>query len=420
LSGSVVQRINRALVYDVSMLRHAIFGVLWSLLALTGSAARAGEGPSLPKPDFTLVLEKTSLRVRTSVPLHLWVGNSSDVALRDLSLAVRGPRAFTLREGSPGLACPPPSDGARGATEISLGAPLPPHSTLERDLCLEVRNADEADLTLLFVLRFRFPIAAGLASSASTATQLVQVGLLGTETLGGTSLRLVIFFLPGVLALFVLRLFRVPVVADLNATEQGFAAIGLSSLLAALGSRLGPGIQGEGASFRTLLVLCCLGLLSGVFLGLLSVGYRYFREYQRRSVVVLTEDEKAVILRKLFDAARGGNVLVRLKDGRCFIGSCAARTIDGYVLGSWFEVPTPPDPTLRSELERWRKAGEWSRMLRCAVRAKLAIEVRNQVRTRQEGVLVAAGQDLLWVRSDDVVEQRETSEGPSDGPLSFA
>jgi hypothetical protein len=150
------------------------------LLALFAAAGGGADEPALPKANLTLVLERSSLRIRNSVPVHLLIENPSGVPIRDLALAVRSPRGFTLQAFSPAAGCTFRSD-AGDDRKVPLGAELPAHSLLERDLCLQVGSVEEADLSLLFVLSFRFPVTGGWSTSASTSTQQVQVGLLGTS-----------------------------------------------------------------------------------------------------------------------------------------------------------------------------------------------------------------------------------------------
>jgi hypothetical protein len=136
--------------------------------------------------------------------------------------------------------------------------------------------------------------------------------------------------------------------------------------------------------------------------------------------VVQPQDEDSVIRRKLLAAAGRGNVLVRLKDGTEFIGSCTVAASDGHVLGPWFEVPTPGDENLRHELERYSKAQNWQRMLRRVERAGLAVTLRNMVRTRKKGDLVGTPQTFVRISTEEVVELKPTAEGFKDGPLSLA
>ncbi len=401
-------------------LRRWTFALLLGLLAATGGSA---DEPALPKANFTLVLEQTALRVRTSVPIHLLVENPSGVLLQSPTLTVRGPRGFTLREPPPGTSCTFQSAaGGDDDHQVTIGAQLPAHSLLQRELCLQVGNVAEADLNLLFVLSFRLPVAGGWAASASTSTQPVQVGLLGTETIGGTSLRLVTFFLPGVILLFMLRLFRVPVVGDLNSTEQGFAAIGVSAVLAALAEAIGPGLRGEHSSSLSLVILCGLGMGLGVALGIFWRLYVWLERLRIEGLVVQKDDTDETIRRKLFAAAKEHNVLIRLKDGIELIGSCSVEAWNGYVLGSWYEVAAPADQHLLQILKENSKAGNWQCMLRSAEQAHLDVTIRNFVLKRApgQGQLVPLSATVVHLRTEELDEVKPTREGSPDGPLSLA
>jgi hypothetical protein len=384
-----------------------LLALVWPALALGAQA------PAAPKPELTVALERSALRAGDSVPLEVWLANPSEAPLTGLRLDLRGPDFIRLAE-RPAAGC---RSTARGAATLPLGD-LGPRQLASRRLCLQIgdRGVREDDFDLLFVVPYHWQ-AAGAAYVA--AVKPVKVGLLGTETIAGFSLRLVIFLLPGALLLMPLRITGFPGIASLSALEYTLASLGLSAALGRLVAWLDPKDFGSGVSFDQLVSLSAIGFGCGLLAGLVWLGARRLRALEQQGSVVQVADGADEVIRKLLRAAPRppGRVLAE-QGGQRYVGSCWVKATDGIVLGGWFEI-VGADAEARRQLEELARQGRWGAMHDLARRRGLTIGRRDAVQRLVDAGLESANQSFLRLPGEGIAIGT-AAEGPDGPPISLA
>lgn len=395
------------------------------LVALAAALCSAGVWPALaaeapptdPEIGATVNLLSESLRAGGAIPVEVWLVNSSPVAASAVELRLHSPPALTLAEGG----CDRPHAGA-----VDLG-PLGAHQVLTRSLRLcAADRVVEDDFTLLFVFRYRWAAAEGERESFTAVEKTVRVGLLGTDSPGGFSLRLVALVLPGLLFWMLLRLFRVPVVSGFSSAESAALAVLTSALLVAVLERLTPTGAGPGISLGELGWLCLVGAVPALVAGL---GWTVWQEVRRRRAlaqIIRSTDPPATVLAKLLAGARppDRNASLRTEHDE-FLGSMVAASGDGrsYVLVGWFELR--PDPAAMGAASRARagalaearaaqERGDLAALLAAGRRGGMSPALFNAIRRKQaDGSWGTTGEAMKLFAADEVLATGLSSEGPT-------
>lgn len=410
--------------------------VLWIVLT-TAAIAQDTSPPSAessaPELQLTVNLVRDSLRPGDSVPVDLWLANSSPVALSGIELHVQGPGFLSIGD--------PECDRAAGSRTpeapepaVDLG-PLPPDQSLRRRLHLCAgKRIQEGDFHLLFVVQYRWTVDGRERSSFTAVEKTLRAALLGTGSLGGLSFGLIAFVLPGLLFWLVLRLFKVPYTTDLSSTESAALSVLTSALLIAVLSAWGPGGESSSISVGKLGLLCLMGALPALVLGLIVFGVRRRRArreneaaIRKREAIIRKTDGMPDILRKVLaqgPPGAGKNVFVKVKtdDERIeeWVGSACGESGDGQmVLVGWYQVRRPgafgSDPARGAvdEVTELLSRREFHRALERAVAAGLTVEIRDAIRRQDEdGNLSMSPESFLFFPSNEVVASDETDAGP--------
>jgi len=328
---------------------------------------------------MTVTVERASLVAGDSVPGDLWVRNPAGGPLRDVRLHVAAPGFVEVgveREGRCAF--------ARG--EFPLGD-VPPGGVARRVLCLRTGGeVVEGDYNLVFTLTYRRPADGGPERAGFVqAVQAVEVGVLGTESVAGVSLRLLALLLPGILFFVGARRMGAAPGASMDKAEVAALGVVLSLLLVTGLDAVSPAGFRRGMSVERLLLLCAAAL---VLAALVSAGAALLRHLRGRNRVA-PDDPPGTVLEKLLrrrEPRHSLRVLLKLeKPGRYapvevtlaeggvkLYGSLVGDTTDGgRVLAGWFEVGPLEDSKRQGELERLYAGG---RILRLASRLR-ALEV---------------------------------------------
>ena len=213
------------------------------------SPAWAADAPSPASPPqlaVTLTLEREDLKAGESrVPVQVWLVNPSEVPIGKIEAWLEGPEFIHLV--APGT---PPQE----VDHLTLLTSLSPHQDYKGQLWLTVRRkVREGDYNLMFGFQYHIP-PSGKDISVVTIEKKVQLGVLGTESVGGFSLRLVALLLPGMLLWMVLQLFQVGGAVQ-SAFDKGALAVLTSLLLIALVTIRPPDFLAGGMSIQGLLFL---------------------------------------------------------------------------------------------------------------------------------------------------------------------
>jgi hypothetical protein len=279
---------------------------------------------------------------------------------------------------------------------------------LERRLSLRADPVvEEGDFNLLFAVRSTWKEDATVRQSLVAAEKKVQVGLLGTESVGGFSLRLVALILPGLLLWLMLQVYPDPLLKGLATLEKAAFAVLTSSALVALAATFRPTGLARGMSLPRLGLLCLAGALVGLFAGGMAWLVEWARAgwekrqqkragEERRARVVQPEDGAEVALGKLLaggDAELVRNAVVRTLDGEELYGSVLGPAGEGKVLLGWLRIQGAT-PGQRALLEPLRKQGRWAELLQLAQREKLRIAA-EPVQVKQAGAWVPDGRSVV-------------------------
>ncbi len=319
---------------------------------------------------MTVTLERESLVAGDSVPVDLWVRGPAAAPLRDVRLHVAAP-GFVEVGVAQGGSCA----FARGV--VPLGD-VPPGGIARRALCLRTgREVVEGDYNLVFTLTYRRSADGGPERAGFVqAVQGVEVGVLGTESVAGVSLRLLALLLPGILFFVGVRRMGAAPGASLDKAEVAALGVVLSLLLVSGLDAVSPAGFRRGMSVERLLLLCAAALLLA---GLVSAGAALLRRRRRRDRVA-PDDSPGAVLEKLLRRQEprhrlrvllkreepGGYAPVEVtlaEGGEKLYGSLVGDTTDGgRVLAGWFEVGPLEDPKRQGELERLYAGGRISRL----------------------------------------------------------
>lgn len=357
---------KRSLCHAVLLLLSALCPVLVAEVPPPASSPQLAVALSLEREDLKAGEEK--------VPVHVWLTNPSNVRIGAIEVWLVGPESIHLA-------------GPLGTTDVdplTLLPSLAPHQDYQGQLSLTVGpQVHEGDYNLLFAFRYHTGTG-GKDIAVVTVEKKVRLGVLGTESVGGFSLRLVALLLPGLLFWMVLQLFHAGVALQ-AAFDKGALAVLTSLLLVALVTAHPPRFMARGMSIQGLLFLCFLGAGLGLIVGLLIALSRRTLRKMAKGRIVQPEDGAEETLRKLLALDAGGlsarvfalltrillavpyggilrNPEIQLKDGRRLNGLVGGPTAEGFVLVGSFRLHTT-DKSLRQELSAFQKGGRWSELL---------------------------------------------------------
>lgn len=356
----------------------ALAGVWLAGLGGLARAADAAGDPAAPNqtvPTLTVVMDQGSILASQMVGFEAWVQNPGDDALTGLRLRLDGPSYLKLGlpRLPPGAKTPKcealPDDGLALADLPARSAPAAPLR-----LCvLAEPSVDEADVTLALSLAYADPAPGGRRSGVVVDQEKLSVGVFGTESFAGVSLRLAGYFLPGTLMLMVLRLFKAPLASELETADAGVLGVLVSIVLSAFLTWFARRVPlpwldaGAGVSASFLFTVCGLGLAIGA--ALVGAHQALLARQAWLAAQIRIEDGDAIelIVEKALRAAGRNSdpVTVISKTGRN-VGAASAPTADGGVLLlGWYGLQGG-DAGLRERLKRMIDARRYVEAVRAA------------------------------------------------------
>jgi hypothetical protein len=306
------------------------------------------------KPALTVILERNEILAGQTMSFSVWIENATEAKIINAALSLFGPTFLKIGTLDQSGTC-------STKDTIDLGN-VDPGSTVARNkLCLQAESSiEERDENLGFSVSYSLQ---NLKDNKTTAGGLVSekkvsLGLFGTESIGGVSLRLASYIIPGTLFLMILRLFAPKWKTELGATESVTLSVFISVLLFFLAALVFPSLHlrfaGIGSTVSAIAFLTLCGIaIALAFIGVAVLQDIASKEAQRRNALVVQENDRVgPIIQKALRAANGNfDPVMITAGGREYVGSLAVPTSGGgKILLGWFRLRVPDD-TRRSELE---------------------------------------------------------------------
>ncbi len=335
--------------------------------------------PRPAEPRMSVLLETDALAANDMLRGRLWLENPDTLSLSTATVQWAGPSFLEI--GKP--------NGTRCdvvGSQISL-APVPAKSVTSLDLCVKsARVVVEGTFTVGFNLVY------GKRDSVPTSYVLVEkplrIGLFGSDTVAGVSLRLASFVVPGLLFFFVLQLGNVTRVATLDSLKLSTFSVVFSLLLTGIAAAALPPTQARGISILRFAGLCAVAVVIAAFV----LGVIRWRQNTASRRKVGGSDDEIVALTKAL-SVKGplrSPVTLTLADGQEFIGSASAgRPEGGTALLGWFEVSLPATLSTadRDDLKAMARNRDYAPLLRRLKELKVEPTLLNGIRERKAGVI---------------------------------
>ncbi len=402
------------------MARRAVVpGILLGWLLLAASAGRA-EAPSPPAPQLKVSLEREELRAKDAVVLRFWLINTSPIALDKAKLRFRGPNFLRLMMAD----CDTPSPEG-GLLLDDVGG----YSVAQEDLCLTTTGKiREGDFTVVFEIGWDWKQGASAGSSVMLVEKTVQVGLFDNESLGGGSLRLGAYIIPGLLFWLVLRLTSVIHKDTFTPFETAYLSVVASLGLAAVASAFSPEHFEAGLSLLSFSLLCLLasGLALLVWIFVAAGRWVVDRCRRRRSQAaswIEADDDESEALVKLLTAPgeiSSGPVTVELSNGEKWLGALAGETSDdGIALLGWFSVDAGDNAGVRSRLAKLFREGKFGKAAKLARKEDLEFRMEDSVKQLVGGEQKPTYRAIRRFPREQVVHIKRTPGDSSRPPLSL-
>ncbi len=393
------------------------------------------EAPSEPKLE--IALHANSIVANGSIPGKLWLANSSAQPLAGATLHFDGPTPLQLTavvctessgaeppfdESSPDngpktgpgqrlrptAASEKPREIPATAGRFALGA-VGPTAALSCDFSVRADSeVQEGDFRALFTVVYEWETPDGArATSFVLAKERITVGVFGTDSIGGVSLRLAAYVIPGLLFLMVLRLgwarlsYTDPIASKtkghgaqersrealaLTAPEAATLSVVGSVLLTTAASWCVPTTLERGMSPQRFLTLCLIAVAIALAIPVGNRAYRWWRA--SRSLITTEEFDHQRYPAILYKALASGlwsaaePVAVELVSGKELVGSTIGRMTGRLVLIGWFRL-VPKDRG--EELEALEARGKLARLAKIAEKQGLTVTPRPDGSIRERG-----------------------------------
>jgi hypothetical protein len=335
-------------------------------------------------PSFYVVLERDTLLPDDAIPVEVWLTNPTGYSLGQTRLSLGAPNFIQLRAN--GCA------GSFAGHEAQLG-PIAADSIYHcRARLLTESRIVEGSLTLTFALRYRQPKVSG--ESLLVQEKKVKINLFGNQNIAGIDMSLIVYLLPGLLVLFLLRQVDFPSIERLSPTETATAAVIFSTAMLLVRSFLG---FEEGRISRFGFAVLCLGSL--VLAGIIALPWirRKIGEQQHLKLLIRDDDSVSDALRKAFlQSTRPklvpwfqtlpekpiGPVKIELAHAAPLWGSLIGESETGFWLFGWFEIDPGADGPLRQKMKKLLTKKNIPRLLDQA--KDKGLELKNHCTVRQE------------------------------------
>jgi hypothetical protein len=375
---------------------------------------------------MTLIMERAELLAGEAVGLDVWIENPTDTGMTNVRFRYAGPSFLAVGRLASDGKCRVEANGI-----IPLGS-IQPNSILEPSprLCLQANSkVEEHDLFL------GFSVSYSLDNQSKSRVLIVEkklsIGLFGTETIGGVSLRLAAYVVPGLLLMMVLRVGGLPSVGNLGGSEVATLSVLFSVLLFLIAARI-PGFNltfagvGSAVSAELFLALCATAIAVGCLMLVIQHCIKVHRERQRNEFMVGATDNYVTALQKALRGATRDTlpVTVITRNQERFVGSLMAPTSSGgTALLGWFQLRLASNDQLREQLDGLIQKKQLSTALELALQHHIEPEMRNPVRELlPDGTLDLTTDEIKRFRDRDILESSMHAIGELEdgGPLVLA
>jgi hypothetical protein len=385
------------------------------------------------KPAMTVILESGEILAGQAIGLDVWIENPTDAKATDVRLRYAGPPFLKIgtweaanKTGmpeSPKKCLTDPTWAAKQGPEPAAAVEqdgaifldsIQPRSALNLPprLCLlATSTVEERDWVLGFAVTYTLADAQKPTSGVLLAEKKLSVGLFGTESVGGVSLRLAAYLIPGLLFMMILRLGGYASLTKLEAPEVATLSVLVSVVLFLLVDRNVP-FQGisSAVSATAFLTLCLAAIVISGILVLIRCGIEWCQANKRRALVIETGDDRFNALRKALRGAGGDlrPVTIITRDQTKYVGSLVAPTSSGgIVLFGWFGLRPPAgnDP-LRNELQQLIDSGQVESALQRAHDANINPQMQDFVRRlSNNGTLENTTDEMRRFAARDILDR---------------
>jgi hypothetical protein len=387
-----------------SVLVRLLDGFFWTIvLQLVTCVLSGGASADAPgKPALTVILERNEILAGQTMSFSVWIENATEAKMINAGLSLFGPDFLKIGTLDQSGKC-------AANNTIDLGN-IDPGSTLVRNkLCLQADSSiQERDENLGFSVSY---LLQNVKDNKSTAGALVSekklsIGLFGTETVGGVSLRLASYIIPGTFFLMILRLFAPNWKIELGATESVTLSIFISILLFILTALEFPSLQlrfagiGSTVSATAFLTLCTIAIVLAVILVAILQGISWSVARVRSARIVQESDRVGLIIQKAVRAAEGKfDPVMMTVDGKQYFGSLVVPTGNGgRILLGWFRLEVA-DAQRQSELKEWFDRNEFVKPIEKAAQWGIEPTMFDPIKQLQAGNLEPT--EFLWMYFDE-------------------
>ncbi|HEY0526604.1 MAG TPA: hypothetical protein VGD08_24640 [Stellaceae bacterium] len=347
-----------------------------------------------PKPSLTVVPDQSALLAGQWIGLNVWIDNPTDHPITDLRLRLNAPDFIGL--GDPVKSQDGHAD-CRDTGPVVPFDPIPANSTLDppRRLCLKAANwVEEQDVNVAFSLVYATTDGAKPQHGVLLVEKKLSIGLFGTDTVAGVSLRLAAYFLPG---LFMLMILRVRGIGNLSGTESAAVSIVISVAVLWFVSQFLPQLKifqdlkflqhPKGISAELFLIVSLICAAFGLMVAGGHALVAWLRRHMKEARLIATTDEPAEALAKALRQKKtkpGSTPVMLLKrDEIRYAASLWAEADNGdTILLGWFKVRTPDNAKVHARMVKLLSGKKLRRLIALARRKNIAIEESNAVRTR--------------------------------------
>ncbi|MBK3664760.1 hypothetical protein JJE66_26475 [Bradyrhizobium diazoefficiens] len=346
------------------------------------------------KPALTVILERNEILAGQTMSFSVWIENATDAKIINAALSLFGPSFLKIGTLDQKGTC-----STKDTIDLDN---VDPGSTLVRNkLCLQAGSSiQERDENLGFGVSYSLEKDKKATAGALVSEKKVSIGLFGTESVGGVSLRLAAYLIPGTFFLMILRLFGPKEwTVELGATESVTLSIFISVFLFFLAAFGFPFLQlhfaGIGSNISAIAFLTLCGIAIALAFIAVCIANR-----RRNARIVQPNDNLPTMIQKALRAA-GGNfdAVMMTADNKQFFGSLAVPTSDGgKILLGWFQLKMPIGRR-RSKAEGLVARNEFVKLAKKAARWKIQPEMVDPVKVPENGGLKAGGN--VWMYFDE-------------------
>ncbi|MBW7968331.1 hypothetical protein [Bradyrhizobium sp. BR 10289] len=356
------------------------------LQLLIGSLVSEAWADAPSKPALTVILERNEILAGQTMSFSLWIENATDAKMTKARLILYGPASLKIGKFGKNDACTP--EDAIDLGDIESGS-----TRVWNGLCLQAGSSiEERDENLGFGVSYSLEKDKKITSGAIVSEKKLSLGLFGTESVGGVSLRLASYIIPGVFFLMILRLCAPQWNMELGATESATLSILISVLLFLLAAFGLPSLHlrfaGIGSTVNALafLVQCGFAAVLALIVAAVLHGISWIQDNRRNARIVQGADSESTIILKALRAADGKfEPVMMAADNKQFFGSLVVPANNGgsFLLG-WFQLKVPDDKR-RSQAEEWVRRNEFVQLLENAARWGIAPTMMDPIKVPDAG-----------------------------------